>query len=89
MKNETPKDICDEILGLAMEAAGLAVAMDNALFFDNVGLTGLHRETRRAFDGIAKSLRRTTDTLVDQIEALDMSVDWSNAAKDGPRLVNG
>ncbi len=89
MQKDSPKEICDEMLGVAMAAAGLAVALDNALFFDNGGLEGLHPQTRKALDGIAKSLCISTDLLVDQIEALDLSVDWPNAAKDSPTLVNG
>ncbi len=48
MANDSPKQMCDEMLGLAMEAAGLAVALDNATFFDNGGLQGIHPRTRRA-----------------------------------------
>ncbi|WP_171131273.1 MULTISPECIES: hypothetical protein [unclassified Ruegeria] len=89
MTKESHKEICDDTLGLAMEARGLAVVLDNALFYDNGGLQGMHPVTRTAIDGIAKALLRSTDGVVDRIEQIDAAIDWPNATMDSPKLVNG
>ncbi|WP_171208846.1 MULTISPECIES: hypothetical protein [unclassified Ruegeria] len=89
MTKESPKEICDDTLGLAMEARGLAGALDNSLFCDNGGLQGMHPVTRTTIDGIAKALLRSTDGVFDRIEQIDAAIDWPNAAKDTPKLVNG
>ncbi len=88
MTKESPKEICDDTLGLAMEAHGLAVALDIAIFATG-RLEGLRQEDRTAIDGIAKALRRSTDVIVDKIEQIDMAIDWPNATKDSPKLVKG
>ncbi|WP_298852239.1 hypothetical protein [uncultured Ruegeria sp.] len=87
MKTDSPKEIFDEILGVAMETAGLAVALDNAIFYDNGGLQDMHPETRKAVDGIAKALRRSTDMIVDQVEALEHKIEWSKDTMPHPKLV--
>ncbi|WP_299636329.1 hypothetical protein [uncultured Ruegeria sp.] len=86
LKKDSPKEICDEMLGVAYQAAGLAVALDNAIFFDNGGLQDIDPQTLKALDGIAKALCRSTDMLVDQIEALDLAADWSVSIKDSPKF---
>ncbi len=76
MVKESPKDICDDILGLAMEANALAICLDNMLHHAVGGIGDLSLETRNSLDGTAKALRRSTDGVAEGIEQIDLATDW-------------
>ncbi len=87
IQTDSPMEICDEMLGVAMAAAGLAVAWTTLCSLTMVAQKDFTLLTRKALDGIAKSLCRSTDLLADQIETLDGATDWAKAIMDRPDLV--
>lgn len=87
LQKDAPKEICNDLLGLAMEAHALAICLDNVIFHDMGQISNLHMETRNSLDGLAKCLRRLNNGLVEGIERLDLATDWPETAKDRPKLV--
>ncbi|MEX0348950.1 MAG: hypothetical protein AB3N15_05945 [Paracoccaceae bacterium] len=80
MAKDSPKTICNDTLGLAMEAQGLAIALDDAVF--NSGcLAGLPSDTSAAIHALAKALRTATEEVLVGIEDLDKAS--ARVAKDG------
>lgn len=76
MKIDSPKETCDEVLDSATEAHGLAVALDDAVF--NTGcLADLSQDSSSAICALVKALRRTTEDVLERLEALDSAPSWS------------
>ncbi|NOE25100.1 hypothetical protein [Ruegeria sp. HKCCD6157] len=67
IQNGSFKESSSAVLGVDYQAAGLAVALDNAIFLDNCKLQDVHLQALEALDGIEKALYRSTDVLLDQI----------------------
>ncbi|NOD31298.1 hypothetical protein GS617_13550 [Ruegeria atlantica] len=67
IQNGSLKESSSVVLGVDYQAAGLAVALDNAIFLDNCKLQDVHLRALEASDGIEKALYRSTDVLIDQI----------------------
>ena len=76
METDSPRETFYEILGVAAEAHGLAIALDGAVF-DSGCLADLSQDSSSAICALVKALRRTTEDVLGRLEALDSTSSWS------------